>query len=154
MRESQMVNSTFGFDTPEESPGFLLWQTTIIWQRRIKNALESYGISHSQFVIMALLLWCEETNLEPIQSFIVNKTKLDKMTVSKALKKLVTEEMVKRNEHSHDTRAKLVCLTKKGKTLIKKIVPIVEGVDQKFFDVINKENQKTLINFLRRLASG
>ena len=37
-----MTNSPFGFDAPEDSPGFLLWQTTISWQRMIKQALELY----------------------------------------------------------------------------------------------------------------
>jgi len=41
----------------EDSPGLLLWQTTIFWQRMIKKALEPYGISHAQFVIMVILLW-------------------------------------------------------------------------------------------------
>lgn len=54
-----MSDIPFGFAKPEDSPGFLLWQTTIIWQRRIKKALESHDISHAQFVIMAILLWFE-----------------------------------------------------------------------------------------------
>ncbi len=53
------ANSTFGFDKPEDSPGFLLWQTTITWQRLIKKALEFSGISHPQFVILAITLWFE-----------------------------------------------------------------------------------------------
>jgi MarR family transcriptional regulator, organic hydroperoxide resistance regulator len=48
-----MSNLPFGFDRPEDSHGFLLWQTTMIWQRQIKQALEPYNISHAQFVIMA-----------------------------------------------------------------------------------------------------
>ena len=46
-----MTNPPFGFDAPEDSPGFLLWQTSISWQRRIKEFLESYEISHSQFAV-------------------------------------------------------------------------------------------------------
>lgn len=50
-----MSNLPFGFDKPEDSPGFLLWQTTMIWQRQIKKALEQYNVSHAQFVIIATL---------------------------------------------------------------------------------------------------
>ncbi len=53
-----MTNPPFGFDAPEDSPGFLLWQTTISWQRMIKKALEPHDISHAQFVIMAILHFC------------------------------------------------------------------------------------------------
>ena len=84
-----MTDSTFGFERAEDSPGLLLWQTTTLWQRRIKRTLESYEISHAQFVIMAILLWFEEQQLEETQTAIVNVSKLDKMTVSQALKKLL-----------------------------------------------------------------
>lgn len=143
-----MVKSSFGFKNPEDSPGFLLWQTTMAWQRLLKNALEPYDISHAQFVILAVVLWFEETRQSPIQSAIVNKTKLDKMTVSKSLKKLAVEGLIERNEHAHDTRAKSVYLTGKGKTLIKKLVPIVEGIDHEFFGAIKKGEQRLLIQFL------
>ena len=143
-----MGKSSFGFKKPEDSPGFLLWQTTMTWQRLIKSALEPYDISHAQFVILAVVLWFEETKQIPIQSAIVDKNKLDKMTVSKSLKKLVSRGFVKRNEHAEDTRAKSVCLTGKGKTLIKKLVPIVEGIDYEFFGAIKKGDQQSLIQFL------
>lgn len=52
-----MSKLPFGFEVPEDSPGFLLWQTTMIWQRQIKKALEQYNVSHAQFVMMATLIW-------------------------------------------------------------------------------------------------
>ena len=65
-----MTKSSFSFDTPEKSPGFLLWQVSITWQRQIKVELDPHGISHAQFVILAVLLWCEETKNKPIQSVV------------------------------------------------------------------------------------
>jgi hypothetical protein len=49
----------FSFDAPEDSPGLLLWQTTVTWQRQIKKALDPYDIAHAQFVIMAITFWFE-----------------------------------------------------------------------------------------------
>ena len=60
-----MSNLPFGFDTPENSPEFLLWQTTMIWQRQIKKALEQYNVSHAQFVIIATLMWFEAHGYDP-----------------------------------------------------------------------------------------
>lgn len=147
-----MIKSSFGFERPDDSPGFLLWQTTMTWQRLIKSALEPYDFSHPQFVILAVILWYEETNQVSIQSVIVNKTKLDKMTVSKSLKKLVSRGFVERSEHAQDTRAKSVYLTIKGKALIKKLVPIVEDIDHEFFSIIKKNDQKELFKFLMCLS--
>lgn len=145
-------NHPFGFERAEDSPGFLLWQTSMIWQRLIKQALEPYDISHSQFVIMATLKWFELHDFETTQVSIINWTKLDKMTVSKSLKKLVSLELVTRTEHEIDTRAKSVSLTPKGKDLISKLIPIVESIDSEFFGQTEKDNQQIFIQTLRKLA--
>lgn len=146
-----MPKSPFGVDQPEESLGFLLWQTTITWQRLIKKALERYDISHAQFVILAITLWLETTQQIPTQLVIVNQSKLDKMTVSKSLKKLATQGFVKRAEHDKDTRVNHIRLTSKGKQLASKLVTIVEKIDKDFFDSLKKSEQKTLIDLLNTL---
>lgn len=146
-----MTKSVFGFDKPEDSPGFMLWQTTITWQRLIKKALDPYGISHAQFVILAITLWHENKVLVS-QSLIIRQSKLDKMTVSKSFKKLAAEGYVKRLEHKEDTRAKSVHLTKKGKDLISKLIPIVENIDEAFFNTIKRAERQSLINILNNLV--
>lgn len=143
----------FGFDKPEDSPGFLLWQTTITWQRLIKKALEPYDISHPQFVIMALLLWFQEQGHDTTQVLIITWSKLDKMTVSQSLKKLAAQGFVDRVEHKSDTRAKSVTLTQQGKALICKLVPLVEAVDTQFFSTISSSEQQVLIQMLRKLGA-
>lgn len=148
-----MSNLPFGFDKPEDSPGFLLWQTTTVWQRQIKKALEPYDIAHAQFVIMATLMWFEAHHYDTTQILIVNWTKLDKMTVSKSLKKLVQLGYVNRFEHKIDTRAKSVSLTKEGKAMVRTLVPIVEGIDSTFFGKASRKEQQSLVHILAKLTS-
>ncbi|MBX9577160.1 MAG: MarR family winged helix-turn-helix transcriptional regulator [Chthoniobacterales bacterium] len=144
----------FGFKIPEASPGFLLWQTTMTWQRLIKKALEPHDISHAQFVIMATLIWFELQKKSPTQVLIVNWTKLDKMTVSKSIKKLVTSKLVNRIEHQTDTRAKNVSLTAKGRALIHQLIPLVEQVDAEFFGKgISNKDQSLLLQILKKLLA-
>ena len=83
-----MTHHPFGFDKAEDSHVFLLWQTTIMWQRIIKQALEPYDIAHAQFVIMASLMWFSIKDIEATQVLIAGHSKLDKMTISKSIKKL------------------------------------------------------------------
>lgn len=149
-----MTNLPFGFDTPEDSPGFLLWQTTMIWQRRIKKALEAHNVSHAGFVIMATLMWFEAHKYDTTQILIVNQTKLDKMTVSKSLKKLVSLGFVNRIEHEIDTRAKSVSLTEKGKEMVCTLVPIIESIDSVFFSRASDKEQKNLVHILAKLTMG
>lgn len=146
-----MTKKIFGFDKPEDSPGFLLWQTTITWQRLIKKVLDPYEISHAQFVVMAVTMWFESNNQDVTQVMIIKMTKLDKMTVSKALKKLASAGLVKRVEDKLDTRAKAVYLTSKGKELISRLVPIVESVDRDFFGVMKKSEQRFLMGLLNNM---
>ena len=147
-----MIKLPFKFDRPEDSPGFLLWQTTTIWQRLIKKALEPYQISHAQFVIMATLLWFEAHNYDTTQILIVHWSKLDKMTVSKSLKKLAALGFVNRIEHEIDTRAKNVALTDKGKDLVNILVPIVEKLDGQFFGTISIKEQQHFLRILSDLT--
>jgi MarR family transcriptional regulator, organic hydroperoxide resistance regulator len=146
-----MKNSPFSVDTAEQSAGLLLWQTTTLWQRLIKKALEEYSIPHSQFVIMATLLWFEKQNYETTQIAIADWTKLDKMTVSKSLKQLIQLNLVKRKEHTRDTRAKTISLTAKGKTLIIQLIPIVEEIDAQFFRAIPVKQHNIFLTFLNKL---
>ncbi|MBM3857386.1 MAG: winged helix-turn-helix transcriptional regulator [Verrucomicrobia bacterium] len=143
-------SSPFGFARAQESPGFLLWQTTMLWQRLIKKALEPHGISHAQFVIMATLLWFELQKKSTTQIDIIDWSKLDKMTVSKSLKKLVALKLVNRMEHQTDSRAKSVSLTSTGKKLVKQLIPLVEGVDARFFGKTSKQDQGMLLKIFQK----
>ena len=149
-----MANAIFGFDEPEDSPGLLLWQTTVVWQRLIKKSLDAYGISHAQFVILAISLWFEHQKTELTQSLIIHQSKLDKMTVSKSLKVLAAKGFIKRQEHKQDTRAKTIALTVKSKVLAEKLVPLVEKIDEDFFSAINHADRKHLLAIFKNLISN
>lgn len=149
-----MKQSTFSFSEPEKSPGFLLWQATAAWQKHIKKELEPFEITHSQFVMLALSLWHYEQKLAINQVDLVNLSKLDKMTVSKALKKLVRLGLLEREEFENDTRVKTVKITRRGISITKKLVPIVEKIDALFFDILAKKEENALISILKKLASS
>ena len=42
---------------PGESPGFLLWKVSNAWQRKQRAALQPFGLTHSQFVLLATATW-------------------------------------------------------------------------------------------------
>lgn len=147
-----MPPSPFGFDHPKDSPGFLLWQTTTLWQRRIRKVLEPHNLSHAQFVIMAQILWLSRNQEKVAQLDIVKMSKLDKMTVSTAMKKLEKLKFVTRRENLQDTRAKNVVLTEIGEEKVRRLVPMIEGVDGAFFSALNNLDQAMLIKNLRQLT--
>ena len=144
----------FGFEKSEDSLGFLLWQATMVWQRRIKKVLESFDVTHPQFVIMATLLWFKMHEYDTTQVAISTFSKLDEMTVSKSLKGLAIRGFVSRTEHEVDTRAKSIALTDEGKNLVAQLIPLVEKVDTDFFCVLPLDDQQELIQFFRQLVKN
>src|SRR5436190_4254861 len=105
------TDNTFSVDKAEDSSGFLLWQVTNLWQREIKRALEKYGLTHSQFVLMASIHWLTLQEQDVTQILLSSHTKIDPMTTSTVLRTLQTKGFLKREEHAVDTRAKTVALT-------------------------------------------
>jgi len=138
----------------EQSSGFLLWQITIMWQRKIKIALEDVNLSHSGFVILASLVWFKEQNQEVTQTAIIEHTKLDKMTVSKSLKSLQKNNLILRTENKKDTRAKTICLTNDGFNLTVKSIKIVEDIDIQFFSKLNRQEKENLNKIFQKLKES
>jgi DNA-binding MarR family transcriptional regulator len=149
---SKSTDNTFSVEKPEESSGFLLWQVTNLWQREIKKALEQYGLTHSQFVLLASIHWLTLHKQEVTQVVLSNHTKIDPMTTSTVLRTLQQKGFIQRQEHSTDTRAKTVALTEEGKKLIKKAVVTVEKFDAEFFSVLGNKTTELNQNLISLLA--
>jgi MarR family transcriptional regulator, organic hydroperoxide resistance regulator len=144
-------DNTFSVEKPEDSSGFLLWQVTNLWQREIKKALEQYGLTHSQFVLMASIHWLTLHKQEVTQIVLSSHTKIDPMTTSTVLRTLQQKGFIQRQEHVTDTRAKTVGLTEDGKKIVKKAIVAVEKFDAEFFSVLGgktSEFNKNLVALL------
>jgi DNA-binding MarR family transcriptional regulator len=131
--------NTFSFDNAEDSSGFLLWQVTNLWQREIRKALEQHGLTHSQFVLLASIHWLTLQNKDVTQVLLSGHTKIDPMTTSTVLRTLQAKGLLKRQEHSTDTRAKTVKLTEIGKQVVKQAVVAVEDFDRRFFSSLGSD---------------
>ncbi len=134
-----MKEVDFHFIKPEESSGFLLWQVTMLWQRKIKQGLDEIDLTHTQFVLLASSEWLFKQHKIVTQIDISNHSKTDRMMVSKVLRTLQQKELVTRHEHKTDTRAKTILLTSKGKLILQKALVIVGKIDTDFFKILNKD---------------
>jgi DNA-binding MarR family transcriptional regulator len=129
-------------DTIEgDSPGYLLYHLTMLMQRKMKKNLDKIGITHTQFVIIASLYILSEKTKSVTQIDIANQSRTDKMMVSIVLRTLQKKGLVLRQEHSIDTRAKTIVLTKEGKIIFNKAFKIVKDVEQSFFSSIENDLQ-------------
>lgn len=129
--------SNFKFKTPYESIGLQFWKLHVKWQKKITTALSQYKITHTQFVIMASIMWFQEQAIKPSQAEISKVTGIEKMTLSKAIVRLETLSFVKRVKSNQDTRSISVSLTDKGSKLIPKLLKTVESIDIEVFTTKN-----------------
>ncbi len=126
----------FQFKSPNDSPGYLLGQLTMLWQRKLKKVLDPLDLTHTQFVLLAALGWLSKKNKAVTQVDIANQSNADRMMVSKVLRTLEEKKFITRQEHETDTRAKTIRLTADGVAVLQKAIKNVENADLDFFSVL------------------
>ena len=139
----------FWYEKPEESVGFLLWQITNQWQRKMNAALKEFDLTHVQFALLAGIAWLERFEKPITQVRLAKYAGTNIMMTSKVIRTLEKKGFILRDECETDTRAKCVSLTAKGIQRIEKTLPLVKAVDEKFFK--DKTYDKNFIENLVRV---
>jgi len=133
------------------SLGFLLWHATLRWQRLIAAALRPLGLTHVQFVLLAVLWWFTEVRGErPTQRALADQAGTDRMMTSQVLRALERRGLVDRPAHPTDARARELALTPAGKELALRAIAVVEEADRQFFAPVG--DQPALEETLRALS--
>ncbi len=139
--------SPFRNQRADDSPGFLLWKLTALWQDRVAAALEAFRLTQTQYAILASLRWFEEHGEQPTQRHLVDHAKIDKMTLSKALRRLEAAGLVARQRAAHDARATQVHFTPQGRSATAGAIHAVEGADEAFFAGLDRTQLQTWLAF-------
>jgi MarR family transcriptional regulator, organic hydroperoxide resistance regulator len=137
---------------PAESPGFLLWKISNAWQRRQRAALQPFGLTHSQFVVLATATWFGASETLT-QSRISQLSGIDPMTTSQVLRALEAALLIQRVDHPSDPRAKSIVVTKAGRDLARKAIVVVEDTDAAFFEPLASDS-KRLVAMFQALVQG
>jgi DNA-binding MarR family transcriptional regulator len=129
----------FQFENPDDSPGFLLWQVSNLWQRKMNSGLKKLGLTHVQFVLLAGIIWLSQGQQTVTQAKLAAHAKADIMMTSKVLRALEQRGLIKRETDSKDTRAKSLTITKEGYDLAVEAIHVVDKVDSDFFRTLNDQ---------------
>ncbi len=132
-------SSPFKHASPDDSPGFLLWKITALWQNKLTEILGGFGITQTQYAILASLKWFDEHGEPTTQAHIADHAKIERMTLSKSIRKLEEDDLVSRAQSSADNRAISVRFTGKGKKMIQKAVIAIEKADDEFFSCLTEQ---------------
>ena len=117
------------FPGPEQSPGFVLWRATLAWQRNITAALEPFGLTHVQFVLLACAWWLGRDAV-PRQADVAAQAGTDPVMTSEVLRRLEAKGLVRRTPDPDDGRARRIEVTPEGLRLAELAVAAVEQVDR------------------------
>lgn len=138
------------FEQANESPGFLLWQLTNLWQHHIRCTLAPLGITHVQFVLLASVAWLEQMEQLVSQATLSRHAHTDIMMTSQVVRTLEEKGLLTRTIHPTDTRAKVVSLTAEGREVARRAVAVVEEADDQFFQELG-EQAPTFLSLMHRL---
>jgi len=135
------------YDTPAESPGFLLWQVTNVWQRRQRAALKEVDLTHVQFVLLAALAWLTHQESGVSQAQLAQHAQVDVMMTSQVVRALADKGLLKRTPHPRDTRANLLRVTSRGQDVAGRAIRLFERADREFFAALDGD----IAHFTREL---
>ena len=137
MKHSQYKNHN-------ESTGFLFWQVTMLWQRKIKHALKPLNLTHTQYVILAVIQELNEHSENITQQMISDFSTIDVMTTSSTLRLLEKKKLINRGANSADTRAYSIINTQTGGNHLIEATSKIEEIDKEFFSEDTKAFQNQL----------
>jgi DNA-binding MarR family transcriptional regulator len=128
------------FEKPEDSPGFLLWQVTNSWQRKIRRALKEIGLTHVQFVLLTATDWLGNAKLPTTQTNVAKFAHTDVMMTSQVVRTLKSKGLVVVEENPSDTRAHVLKVTPAGRRLVERGLELVEDADGEFFGPLARDS--------------
>ncbi|MDQ6821549.1 MAG: MarR family winged helix-turn-helix transcriptional regulator [Actinomycetota bacterium] len=142
------------FQTPEQSPGFLLWRTTLAWQRRMRLVLTPHALTHVQFVLLASLWWLEEHDGQPpTQVRLAAQAGTDPMMTSQVIRKLEARGLLERAIDPLDARTRRLQMTARARAGVASALADVEAADDDYFAPIG-DGRDAFLDALCRLDAA
>jgi DNA-binding MarR family transcriptional regulator len=130
----------------ENRIGLLIWQTSNLWQSKIRKNINKYNISFNEYLILETVYNLSIILSNISQVDIVKHSFINKSVVSSKLTQLNQKKLIKKLTPI-DNRSNKIELSKEGFDLVEKVIEDIVETENNFF---NKLNQETF-NFINSL---
>jgi len=130
----------------ENRIGLLIWQTSNLWQSRIRNQISKFNLSFNEYLILETVYNLSKSLSDINQVDIVKNSFIDKSVVSAKLTQLDKKKLIKKMT-PNDNRSNKLALTREGIIIVEKIINNVIEVENVFFSKLNQET----FNFINSL---
>jgi DNA-binding MarR family transcriptional regulator len=101
-------------DGPAPSTGYLVWHLSTRWRVALDRALAPLGLTASRYGVLASLYGLTRAGAQPSQRELADFSGLDSMYVSKLIRALEREGLVRRAVNPADPRAVQLAVTEQG----------------------------------------
>ena len=130
----------------ENRIGLLIWQTSNLWQSKIRQNIKNYNISFNEYLILETIYNLNKILKNISQVDIVNNSFIDKSVVSSKLTQLNHKKLIIKLIPL-DNRSNKIELTKEGVVIVEKVIEIIIQTENKLFNKLNYET----FNFINSL---
>ena len=121
----------------ENRLGLLIWQTSNIWQSKLRKILKNHKISLNEYLIIETLFKLSSLTKIVSQISISNNSSLDVSVVSTNLTLLENKNLILKTHI--DNRSKNILLTDQGFFLISSLIKIIKNEEIDFFNKLGNE---------------
>lgn len=140
-------------DTAMELESFFPYRLAVLTEAVSRSMAQVYGerfeLTRDEWRVLAML-----SNVPAARTAaVIERTTLDKVSVSRALARLEGKGLVERTSDPQDRRSDLIRLTAAGRALFRKLVPMVRAREQFLLEALDPAERAALDAALGKLLA-
>ena len=124
----------------------LIWQTSNLWQSKIRHLLKDSNLTFNEYLILETLYKLRQKKENITQQDICKNSSIDRSVVSLKINSLEEKKLLNRSQPA-DKRSYDLNLTDNGALLVKSLINSVENQENLIFDKLSSE----IFNFTNSL---
>ena len=130
----------------ENRLALLIWQTSNLWQSKVRNKLKESEITLNEYLILETIYLLQQENINITQQDICKNASIDRSVVSLRVSKLEEKKLISKQQ-PQDKRSDSLILTTAGNDLINNIIDDIIDLENELFNKLGSE----IFNFTNSL---
>ena len=122
----------------ENRLSILIWQTSNLWQSKIRALLKDYDVTINEYLILETLFRLHKNQKNITQQEICKNSGIDRSVVSLKITILEKKNFIYKTQNI-DKRSFQINLTNNGKSFVEKIIINVENQENIIFEKLGSE---------------
>ena len=130
----------------ENRLALLIWQTSNLWQSKVRNKLKESEITLNEYLILETIYLLQQENINITQQDICKNASIDRSVVSLRVSKLEEKKLISKQQ-PQDKRSDSLILTAAGNDLINNTIDNIVDLENELFNKLGSE----IFNFTNSL---